>query len=416
MTKGPKGPPRNQTALTLFYQPKMIHPRTRTALLTAALLCALSSGAAARKELGVESFIYVGTHTGEKAKGIYLFRMRTSDDPDIPEFVTTTPLGLVAETPNPTFFELDPKRRLLFCVNELDQFEGKKSGSISAFAIDPASGKLTLLNQRPSAGAGPCHLVLDREGKHLLTANYNGGSVSVLPVGPDGKLGDATDVRQHTGKSVHPTRQQSPHPAGVAISPDNQFAFVCDLGLDQVMTYRFDTGTGKLTPHEPPFAPLKPGAGPRRLVFRPDGKFAYVVNELNSTVTAFAYDSKAGALKELQTISTLPEYFDGTNTAAEIGVHPSGKYLLASNCGHHSVVLFSIDSDKGTLTYIEDQSTYGTMPRHFGMQASGKHFVVANQDSDSILILRAPEDARVKPGGNVVPALSPACAKFFEPK
>jgi 6-phosphogluconolactonase len=341
--------------------------------------------------------------------------MTTSSNPDIPEFVTMKAQGLVAETPNPTFIELDPKRRLLFAVNEIDSFAGKKSGSVSAFAIDPASGKLTLLNQRPSLGAHPCHLALDRERKHLLVANCNGGNVAVLPVAADGKLGEATDVRQHTGKSVHPERQQAPHPNGVAFSPDNRFAFVCDLGLDRVLAYRFDARAGKLAPHEPPFTKLKPGAGPRHLVFRPDGKFAYVINELDSTVTAFAYDAKAGTLKELHSLSTLPGYYDGPNRGAEIGVHPSGKFLYASNCGHNSVVLFSIDAAKGTLTYLEDQSTYGTMPVHFGIDTPGKHLVVANRESGNILILRAPENARVKPGGNVVKMPAAACAVFMAP-
>ena len=341
--------------------------------------------------------------------------MKTSNDPDIPEFVTMSPRGLVAETANPTFLEVDPKRRVLFSVNETDTFEGKKSGAVSAFAIDPASGKLALLNQRPSRGTRPCHLSLDREKKHLLVANCQGGNVAVFPVGADGKLGEASDVRQHTGKSVHPERQKGPAPHGVTFSPDNRFAFVCDLGLDRWWRIASTRGTGKLTPHEPAFARVKPGAGPRRLVFRPDGKFAYLVNELDSTVTAFAYDAKAGALKELQSLSTLPPYYDGPNRATEIGVHPSGKYLLASNAGHNSVVLFSIDAAAGTLTYIEDQSTYGTMPLHFSGDTPGKHFAVANRESGNILILRAPESGRVKPGGNVVKMPAAACAVFLSP-
>jgi 6-phosphogluconolactonase len=214
---------------------------------------------------------------------------------------------------------------------------------------------------------------------------------------------------------VHPQRQQSPHPTGVAFSPDNRFALVADLGLDRVLVYRFDARTGKLAPADPPFARTKPGAGPRRMVFRPDGRFVYVVNELDSTVTAFAYDARSGALKELQTLSTLPGHYDGPNRATEVGVHPSGKYLLASNGGHNSVVLFGIDAAAGTLTYIEDQSTYGTMPLHFGMDTPGKHFAVANRDSGNILILRAPEHGRVKPGGNVVKLPAAACAVFMSP-
>jgi 6-phosphogluconolactonase len=375
--------------------------------LSLALAVARAAHAVPASELGVPWWIYVGTQPGPESKGIYLFQMKTSTNPDIPEFVTMKAQGLVAETESPTFLEVDAGRRLLFAVNELDSFQGKKSGAVSAFAIDPASGKLGLLNQRPSMGARPCHLALDRTRKHLLVANCEGGNVAVFPVAADGKLGEATDVRQHAGKSVRPQ--------GVTFSPDNRFAFVCDRGQDRIFTYRFDAGAGKLTPHQPAFVAVKAGAGPRHLVFRQDARFAYSINELDSTVTAFSYDAKAGVLKELQALSTLPGYYDGPNRGAEIGLHPSGKYLYASNCGHNSVVLFSIDAAKGTLTYLEDQSTYGTMPIHFGIDTPGKHLVVANRESGNILILRAPENARVKPGGNVVKMPAAACAVFVAP-
>src|SRR4051794_22492283 len=173
--------------------------------------------------------------------------MRTSDDPNIPEFVTLKPLGLVAETDSPSYFEIDAKRHLLFCVNEIDKFEGTNSGAVSTFTIEPASGKLTLLNQRPSMGTGPCHLALDRTGKYLLVANGAGGSVAVLPIAADGSIGEATDVKQHADKSVKTERPSGPHPSGVVFSPDNRFAFVCDRGLDKIFIYEFDSQTGKLT-------------------------------------------------------------------------------------------------------------------------------------------------------------------------
>jgi 6-phosphogluconolactonase len=237
-------------------------------------------------------------------------------------------------------------------------------------------------------------------------ANHE-GTVAVLPVAADGRLGPVSDLRAHAGKS--------PQPHGVAFSPDDQFAFVCDPGLDKVMIYRFDARAGKLAPHQPAFTASKPGAGPRHLVFGSDGRFAYVVNERDSTVTALAYDAKAGTLNPLQSLSTLPGYYDGPNRAAEIGVHPSGKHLFVSNCGHNSIVLYTIDPEKGTLTYVEDQSTYGKMPVHFGLDTPGKHLAVANRESGTILILRAPENARVKPAGNVVKMPAAACAVFLSP-
>ena len=209
------------------------------------------AAAPGKQELGVESLIYVGTHAaeGSDARGIYLFRMRTSDDPNIPEFVTVTPLGLVAETANPSFLAIDADRRLLFCVNETGEFEGRSIGAITSYSLDPESGRLALISQRSSMGAGPCHLVLDSAGKCLLIAN-DAGSVVAMPVADDGKLLEPTAVLQHIGKSVDPERQSRPHPRSITLSPDNRFAFVCDLGLDKIMAYRFDAATGALTPHE----------------------------------------------------------------------------------------------------------------------------------------------------------------------
>src|SRR2546426_1837427 len=366
-------------------------------------------------DVAVPTFVYVGTYTGSKSKGIYLFRLQT-ENLEVSQNITLVPLGLAAETPNPSFIELDLKRRVLFAVNELNEFEGQPTGAVSAFAIDNTTGMLARVNQRPSMGTGPCHLVLDKERRNLLVANYGSGSVSVLPVGSDGRLGAASDVVQHTGKSVDPDRQKGPHAHCVTMDPANRFAFACDLGLDKVLVYRFDAEHGKLNPHDPPFAPLKPGAGPRHMVFRPDGRFAYVVNEMSSTITAFAYESSAGVLRERQTVSTLPEHFDGANTTAEIDVHPSGKWLYVSNRGHNSVVLFNVDADKGTLAYVEEQGTGGFKPRHFGIEPSAKHLAIGNQDSDTVLLARIDAgNGRLKPSGVFASAPSPVCVKFLPP-
>ena len=363
------------------------------------------------------TLVYVGTYTapGGKGKGIYLFRLQT-ENLEVSQNITLVPLGIAAETPSPSFIELDQKRQVLFTVNETDTFEGQRTGAVSAFSIDAATGTLTLLNQQSSKGTGPCHLVLDKEKRHVLVANYGSGSVAVLPVGSDGRLGAATDVVQHAGRSINPDRQTGPHAHCVTMDPANRFAFVCDLGLDKILTYRFDAQRGTLTPGEPPFTSVKPGAGPRHLVFRPDGRFAYVVNELSSTITAFGYDRAAGTLKELQTVSTVPEYFDGANTGAEIDVHASGKYLYVSNRGHNSVVLFSINPEKGTLTYIEEQGTGGSKPRHFGIEPSAKHLAIANQDSDTVLVCRIDAgNGRLKPSGVFASVPSPVCVKFLPP-
>jgi 6-phosphogluconolactonase len=330
--------------------------------------------------------VYAGTFTGAKSKGIYYFRLQTED-------LTLVPLGLAAETPNPAFLDIDAKRRLLFAVNEIEQ------GTVSAFSIDPA-GKLTFLNRQSSQGAGPCHLVLDKTGKNILVANYDSGSVAVLPVAADGRLGEATAFVHHAGRSVDPERQKSAHAHCVTLDPANRFAFVCDLGLDQVLAYRFDAQQGKLTPADPAFVTVKSGAGPRHMVFRPDGRFAYGAN--------------AGALQELETVSTLPAHYDGPNMTAEVGIHPSGKYLYASNRGNDTVVLFAVDSAKGTLTYIEEQNTGGKTPRHFGIEPSAQHLVIANQDSDTLVVYRIDAgNGRLRPSGVFAACPSPACVVFL---
>jgi 6-phosphogluconolactonase len=355
-----------------------------------------------------DTLAYVGTFTKGQSKGIYVFRLQTQNL-EVSQNITLVPLGLAAETPNPAFLEIDPKRRVVFAANDLHEFEGKPSGAVSAFSVDAATGKLALLNQRPSMGAAPCYLTLDRERRNLLVTNCIGGSVAVLPVAADGRLGPATDVVQHPGKD--------PHTHGVALSPDNRFAFACDMGLDRLMAYRFDSQKGKLSPASTAVIPVKAGSGPRHMVFRPDGRFAYVLGTKKSTLTTFAYAASTGGLREVQTVSTLPESFEGANAAAEVAVHPSGKYLYASNRGHNSVVLFTIDPDKGTLTFVEEQGTGGKTPRHFGLEPSAKHLAIANQDSDSVLVCRMDAgNGRLKPSGVFASVPSPACVKFLPPR
>jgi 6-phosphogluconolactonase len=385
-------------------------------LLVALMVSAVRGAESSRSvDMAKDTLVYVGTYTGPKSKGIHLFWLRTEGN-DVSQNITLVPMGVAAETPNPSFLALDQKRRLIFAVNEIDNFQGKPTGAVSAFAIDPATGKLKLINQQPSMGGGPCHLTLDNDGKNVLVANYNTGSVAVLPIAADGKLGEATTVIQHTGKSVNPERQKGPHAHCVTLDPANRFAFVCDLGLDQVLAYRFDAQHGKLTPAEPAFVSTKPGSGPRHMAFRPDGKFAYVINELDSTITTFAYDAEKGQLKELETVTTLPPYYDGPNSGAEVAVLPSGKFLFVSNRGNETLVLFEIDKDKGTLTYVEEQNTGGKKPRHFGVQPSAKHLAIANQSTDTVLVCRIDEgNGRLKPSGGFAEVGSPACVLFVPP-
>lgn len=356
------------------------------------------------------TLMYVGTFTDTPAqsKGIYLFWFRPTDAQ-----MALTPLGVAAETASPSFLTLDRKRHLLFCANETDSFEGKPGGAVSSFSIEPNTGKLTLISQQPSMGTRPCHVVLDKTGRNVIVANYNSGSVAVLPVNNEGKLGEPTCVIQDTGSSVNPTRQTGPHAHCVALSPDNRFAFVCDLGIDKVLIYKFDAEHGKLIANDPAFVSVKPGSGPRHLTFSPNGKFAYLICEMASSVTAFAYDAKTGTLKTLQTVSSLPSSFQGENTAAEIAIEPSGKFLFASNRGENSVAQFQIDRKHGTLEWTGEQSTGGKTPRHFAVGPSGRDLVICNQDSDSVMRSTMDSSGRLLPATLLAKVPAPVCTVFL---
>ncbi len=353
-------------------------------------------------------FVYVGTYTeeGSKSKGIYAFRF----DPATTQIAA---IGLVAETINPSFVAVHPNHHFLYAVNEVGKYKGQASGAVSAFVIDRINGKLTLLNEVPSRGADPCYITLDKSGKHVLVANYTGGSVAVFPVLDDGRLGDFSAFVQHQGHGSNPNRQEGPHAHSIDLSADNHFALADDLGLDQVLAYRFDAARGSLTPNEPAFAKADAGAGPRHLAFHPNGKFAYVINEMHSTVTVFSYDAAGGTLRSQQTLSTLPPGFKGENDDAEVQVHPSGKFLYASNRGHDSIAVFAIDPVKGTLTPVEDIPTRGKTPRSFEIDPTGSLLFAANQKSNNIVVFRIDAGTgRLTATGQVLEVESPVCVKF----
>jgi 6-phosphogluconolactonase len=379
--------------------------RMFVALCTLLLLAAGTQGARKAQTMG-DYLVYIGTYTGQKSKGIYAYRFQGATG-------QLVPLGLVAETKNPSFLAVHPNRRFLYAVNEIANYDDQKSGAVSAFALDPRAGKLTFLNQVSSRGADPCYLVVDKRGKYALVANYSGGSVAAFPVHADGRLGEASALVQHAGRSVNPERQQGPHAHSINLSPDNRFAIAADLGLDQLLVYRFDPTKGSLAANSPAFAQVNPGAGPRHLAFHPSGRFAYVINEMQSTVTAFAYDAAGGVLHPLETISTLPEGFAGKNDTAEVQVHPTGRFLYGSNRGHDSIAVFATDAEKGTLTPVEYVATRGKTPRNFGIDPTGSFLVVANQDSDNLVVFRInPDSGRLTPTGQVVEVPSPVCVKF----
>ena len=384
------------------------HSLRAVTLLFALLLLTLLAAAAPAGRQGKYLF-YVGTYTeeGSKSKGIYAYRF----DADTGQI---TPLGLAAETTNPSFVALHPNGRFLYAVNEVGNYKGPNSGGVSAFSIDRASGKLTFLNEMPSRGADPCYITVDKTGKYVLVANYTGGSLAVFPVLADGKLGEASAFLQHTGHGTNPTRQEGPHAHSIDLSPDNRFAMVDDLGLDELFVYKFDSAKGSLTPNDPPFAKLDAGAGPRHFVLRPDGEFAYVISEMGHTVTVFSNDAASGRLQLLQTVTTLPKDFKGRNDDAEIRVHPSGKFLYASNRGDDSIAIYAIDQSKGTLAQVGSIHTGGKEPRNFEIDPTGTLLFAANQKSDNIVVFRI--DAKtggLTATGQALDVGSPVCVKFL---
>jgi 6-phosphogluconolactonase len=289
---------------------------------------------------------------------------------------------------NPTFLALHPNGQFLYAVSEIRDASGRHGGFVNAFAISPQTGHLRFLNRQSSQGAGPCHLSVDRTGRVALAANYVSGSAAVLPIGGDGRLGEASDKVQHHGSSVHPRRQESPHAHSITPSPDNRFALVADLGLDRIMVYRLDLSAGRLTPNDPPWGAVAPGAGPRHLAFHPLRPLVYVVNELGNTVTAFAWEALRGALRETQTISTLPPEFHDESSGADVHIAPSGRFLYASNRGHDSIAIFSIDRATGLLSAVAHQPTLGKCPRNFVMDSTGRWLLAANQETDSVVVFR----------------------------
>ncbi|MHC4167516.1 MAG: lactonase family protein [Planctomycetota bacterium] len=368
------------------------------ALLTTAIAFATISTACA-KSLPV----YFGTYTrGDSSKGIYRSTL------DLETGKLSEPV-LAAEAKNPSFLEIHANGKFLYAVSE-----SGGAGSVSAYAID-SDGNLKFLNQQPSSGSGPCHVSIDHVGKNALVANYGSGSASVIPIKSDGNLAKPPGFVQHEGSSVNPQRQKGPHAHSINVSADDRFAFVADLGIDKVMIYRLDVEKGTIVANDPPFAKLKPGAGPRHFAFAPNGKYAYVINELHCTVTAFAYEPTSGTLTEIQTVTTLPKEFRGSNSCAEVRVHPSGRFLYGSNRGHDSIAVYRISRREGTLTFVEHETANIKTPRNFNIDPTGKFCLVANQGSDSVVVFKInSKTGALEPAGHKISIGRPVCIRFLQ--
>ncbi len=377
-----------------------------------------------------DSLVYFGTYTGFKytrrgtpvgqsqSKGIYVSRFQAAtgevSDPQ-----------LAAEIRNPSFLAAHPNHQYLYSVSEDPLSVGPyndKGSFISAYAIDRASGKLSLLNTVPSGGTSTCYLSLDPSGKYLLAASFGSGTVTVLHVKEDGSLGAQAALIQHTGHSVDPHYQAGPHAHSFDISPDGRFAVAADLGTDELMIYRFEPATGSVTPNDPPFVEVKPpGAGPRHFVFAPNGRFGYLISEMSGILTAYAWDSTRGRLAEVQATDTMPADFNDDKNAqalnsfhsAEVQLHPSGKYLYLSNRGPDTISVLAVHSVKGTLTPIQQVSTRGLMPRYFAIDPTGSYLFAANQASDDVVIFRVEDGTgRITPTRTVLRIGTPVCVRF----
>jgi len=377
-------------------------PRPFALLLT--LLIAIFTALDVR---GEDMIVYIGTYTGPKSQGIYMTRLD-------PAKGTLSAPEVAAELKNPSFLAIHPNQKYLYAIGEVDEFKGQKAGGITAFSIDGASGKLTQLNQQSSGGPGPAFVGVDPSGKIAMVANYGGGSVESLPINADGSLGAPASFFQHRGSSIDPARQKEPHAHSINATPDGKFAVCADLGLDQLLVYRLDTATGKMTPNDPPFSRTPAGGGPRHLAFAPDGKFAYVVNEMGCSVTAMAYDAEHGTFKEIQTVTALPAEKSPKYSGAEVQVHPSGKFVYASIRGLDVIAIFTVDPATGKLTAAGHQSSGGKTPRNFRMDPTGQFLLAANQGTGNVVAVRIDQGTgALTPTGSAIDVASACCIKFL---
>ncbi len=365
-----------------------------------------------------EQIVLIGTYTQPirfgtgrilegRGEGIYCYRF----DPENGSFRF---VSLAKGVVNPSFLTATRDLKYVYAVNELKKAEGQDSGMLSAFAFEASSGSLTYLNRQLTMGTDPCFVELDRGEKFAAVANFMSGSVAVFPLTTDGSLGKAVSFIQHSGGSVDPVRQTGPHAHSIIFDPSNRTMFVPDLGLDSMVAYDFDGSTGRTSANPSRCAASVPGVGPRHMEIHPSGRFAYTVNELGSTVTASGYDAKTMRLSAFQEISTLPAGYSGSSTCADLHIGHSGQYLYASNRGHDSIAIYSIDPGTGRLAALGHESTRGGVPRNFTLDATGQWMLVANQDTDQIVLFRVDQaSGMLRYSGTELNIPTPVCVRAF---
>jgi 6-phosphogluconolactonase len=357
--------------------------------------------------------VYIGTGTGANDPQHGIFVMRFD-----PASGKMSDVKLAATSARSTFIFIHPNRKWLYAFNEMSDANGNKGGGVEAFEIDPASGSLKLINNQPSGGKGPCYVSVDPSGRVALVANYGSGALASLAIDQaSGALSPPVSVIQHSGSSANKERQSGPHAHSLNADPSGKFAISCDLGTDRVDVYKLDAAPAKLTENDPPFATVAPGSGPRHLAFSKDQKFVYVANEVNNTVTVFAWDGSRGSLSEVQTIGTLPADYSGTDTVSEVQVSPSGRFVYAANRGSNTMAIFAADQSTGKLEPRGHVPCGGNWPRNFRIDPSGKFMLVTNERSGNVVEFRI-DDATgaLTPTGESVQIPTPMCAKFLEAK
>lgn len=356
---------------------------------------------------GLESgagFLYVGTYSARDGEGILCatFDQRNGSLGEL------RPTGGIR---NPAFLAIHPSGNFLYATTTVADTDGTPTGAIAAFAIDDKTGELREIDRRPSGGTGPCHLAVDSQGGCLVVANCGTATVACLALSRDGRFGESSTVIRHKGVSVNSEQKAQAH--SINIDGSGRYAIAADLGLDRLFVYRLDAARALLTPHDPPFTSVAPGAGPRHLAFHPEGDFVYAVNELGNTVTAFSFDGETGMLQTIQDVSTLPMGFAGESFAAEVRVHPGGRFLYASNRGHDSLAVFAIDSATGRLDPKGHTPSQGSFPRNFTLDPSGNYLIVANQKSDNLVVFHVdPQTGRLEAAGEPIPAPQPVCVRI----
>ena len=380
----------------------------KCSLLASAAAAALLTSAAIA---GDNFLVYFGTSTNTKngSEGIYVARFNAADG-------TLTKPELAAKAGSPGFLSIHPSRKYLYAIGDVIGADGKKGGGISSFTIDAASGQLTLLNQSSAVGQGPCHVNVDATGQMAVLANYGSGSVASYAIGDDGQVSEAVSFVQHEGSSIDPKRQTGPHAHSVNFSPDNRYAYACDLGLDKVLIYKIDPGTGKMTPNEPAFTKTPAGGGPRHLAFHPNGQYVFVNNEMAMTETTFAYDSATGALKEIATVSTLPEADRGKTgfSTAETLAHPNGRFVYVSNRTHDTIAVFACDPNTGLLNLIQNVPAEGQIPRNICLDPTGKWLIAAHQNSGTAALFQVDQDSgKLTFTGTKVEVPGSICVRFL---